>query len=139
MESEPMSQRLPRKVLVVDDDRDTTELTAMVLESAGYQVLQAHSGRECLEKVYTFLPDLILLDIHMDDLGGWETLRILRVDEATRDLPVAMFTIRGEIRDKMQGLQDGATDYITKPFANDDLIERVDRIFAAREGGRRPA
>ena len=139
MERESMSHGSSRKILVVDDDRDTTELTAMVLESAGYSVLQAHSGRECLEKVYTFLPDLILLDIHMDDLGGWETLRILRVDDATRDLPVAMFTIRGEIRDKVQGLQDGATDFITKPFANDDLIARVDRIFATREGSRRPA
>lgn len=119
----------PKKVLVVDDDPDTTELTALVLEGAGYRVLQAHSGRECLEKVYTFLPDLVLLDIHMDDLGGWETLRILRVDEATRDLPVAMFTVKGEIRDKVQGLQEGATDYITKPFAHDELIARVEEIF----------
>jgi len=121
----------PKKVLVVDDEADTTELTAMVLEAAGYTVLQAHSGRECLEKVYTFLPDLILLDVHMDDLGGWETLRILRMDESTRDLPVAMFTIRGEIRDKVQGLQDGATDFITKPFAHDELVARVEQLFSA--------
>ncbi len=124
----------PKKVLVVDDDSSTTELTAWVLESAGYRVLQAHSGRECLEKVYTFLPDLILLDIHMDDMGGWETLRILRADEPTRDLPIAMFTIKGELRNKVLGLQDGATDYITKPFANDDLIARVDEIFRAAAG-----
>ena len=120
----------PKKVLVVDDDADTTELTALVLAAAGYTVLQAHSGRECLEKVYTFLPDLILLDIHMEDMGGWETLRILRMDEATRELPVAMFTVRGEIRDKVQGLQDGATDFITKPFVNDELVERVEQIFS---------
>jgi len=118
-------------ILVVDDDADTTELTAMVLEGAGYSVLQAHSGRECLEKVYTFLPDLVLLDIHMEDLGGWETLRILRTDECTRDLPVAMFTVRGEIRDKVQGLQDGATDFITKPFAHDELVARVEQLLSA--------
>ncbi len=126
-----MNAMPPKKVLVVDDDADTTELTAMVLEGAGYSVLQAHSGRECLEKVYTFLPDLVLLDIHMEDLGGWETLRILRTDECTRDLPVAMFTVRGEIRDKVQGLQDGATDFITKPFAHDELVARVEQLLSA--------
>ena len=76
------------------------------------------------------MPDLILLDIHMEDMGGWETLRILRTDESTRDLPVAMFTVRGEIRDKVQGMQDGATDFITKPFVNDELVERVEQIFS---------
>lgn len=126
-----MNAMPPKKVLVVDDDADTTELTAMVLEGAGYSVLQAHSGRECLEKVYTFFPDLVLLDIHMEDLGGWETLRILRTDESTRDLPVAMFTVRGEIRDKVQGLQDGATDFITKPFAHDELVARVEQLLSA--------
>jgi len=126
-----MNAMPPKKVLVVDDDADTTELTAMVLEGAGYSVLQAHSGRECLEKVYTFLPDLVLLDIHMEDLGGWETLRILRTDECTRNLPVAMFTVRGEIRDKVQGLQDGATDFITKPFAHDELVARVEQLLSA--------
>ena len=118
-----------KKVLVVDDDPDTTELTALVLTRAGYSVVQAHSGREALEKVHTEAPDLVLLDINMDDLDGWETLRLLRVDDDTRDLPVAMFSVRGEMREKVHGLQLEATDYITKPFEHDDLIRRVARIF----------
>ena len=124
-----MNQDRPKRVLVVDDDADTTELTALVLGGAGYEVHQAHSGLEALEKVNALSPDLVLLDINMDAMDGWETLRLLRVDDATHDLPVAMFSVRYDIREKLQGIQLGATDYITKPFAHDDLVQRVRRIF----------
>ncbi len=128
-----MSQQHSKQVLVVDDDRDTTELTALVLERAGYRVTQAHSGLEALEKVSMLSPDLVLLDITMDAMDGWETLRLLRVDESTREVPVAMFSVKYDIREKIQGLQLGATDYITKPFGHDELVQRVRRIFASLE------
>ena len=129
-----MSEAPAKRILVVDDDPDTTELTALVLRGAGYTVIEAASGPEALEKAHTEAPDLVLLDINMDRMDGWETLRLLRVDDTTRDLPVAMFSVRYDLREKLQGMQLGATDYITKPFAHDDLIHRVRRIFEASAG-----
>ena len=128
-----MTKRDPRRVLVVDDDRDTTELTALVLQGAGYSVHQANSGEEALQVALEDPPDLVLLDINMHAMDGWETLRLLRVDESTRNLPVAMFSVKYDIREKIQGMQLGATDYITKPFEHDDLIRRVRRIFESRD------
>jgi DNA-binding response OmpR family regulator len=125
-----MSKTRPRRVLVVDDDQDTAEITALVLGRAGYAVEQAHSGEEALRRVLQDPPDLVLLDINMDRMDGWETLRLLRIDEGTRRLPVAMFSVRYDIREKIQGMQLGATDYITKPFEHDDLLARVGRMLA---------
>lgn len=129
-----MSQAPARRILVVDDDRDTAELTALVLQGAGFQVSRAHSGQEALESIHSVPPDLVLLDINMHAMDGWETLSLLRADDATRDLPVAMFSVKFDLREKLQGLQLGATDYITKPFAHDELIHRVERILDRPRG-----
>ncbi len=128
-----MNDRRPWRVLVVDDDCDTTELTALVLDGAGYSVTLASSGEEALQKALAEPPDLMLLDINMHSMDGWETLRLLRADDVTRTLPVAMFSVKYDIREKIQGMQLGATDYITKPFDHDDLIRRVARILDSRE------
>jgi len=122
------------RVLVVDDDRDSAELTALVLGGAGLQVAKVHSGQEALEAIHLLSPHLVLLDINMDAMDGWETLTLLRADESTRDLPVAMFSVRFDLREKLQGIQLGATDYITKPFVNDDLIRRVHRLLEGPRG-----
>jgi DNA-binding response OmpR family regulator len=118
-----------RRVLVVDDDAEIVDMTRMILESGGYRVLAACSGEEAIREAGAHLPDLILLDINMPGMDGWETLRILKVDETTRAIPVAMFSIKLELRDKVQGLKQGALDYITKPFSYDGILERVRRIF----------
>ena len=118
-----------RKVLVVDDDPEIVDMTRMILESGGYRVVAARSGQEAIHSAGEHLPDLILLDINMPGMDGWETLRILKVDEMTRSIPVAMFSIKLELRDKVQGLKQGALDYITKPFSYDGILERVRRIF----------
>jgi DNA-binding response OmpR family regulator len=126
-----------RRVLVVDDDREIVEMTRMILESGGYEVIPADSGEEALRCAARDRPDLILLDINMPGLDGWETLKILKVDEGTRAIPVAMFSIKLELRDKLQGLKQGAFDYITKPFSYDEILDRVRRIFeklSATEG-----
>ena len=123
------SSRSGRRVLVVDDDGEIVDLTRMILESGGYQVLPAFSGAEALTTAARERPDLILLDINMPGMDGWETLKILKVDEVTRAIPVAMFSIKLELRDKLQGMKQGAFDYITKPFSYDEILERVRRIF----------
>lgn len=122
-------RRQARRVMVVDDDEEIVEMTRMILESGGYQVTRALSGEEALKAVSSAQPDLILLDINMPGMDGWEILKLLKVDEETQRIPVAMFSIKFELRDKVHGLKEGAFDYITKPFSYDELLERVERIF----------
>jgi DNA-binding response OmpR family regulator len=123
-----------RRVLVVDDQDDIREMARLVLTGAGYEVTTASSGREALKLVRERRYDLMLLDINMPEMDGWSTLRLLRADDATDDLPVAMFSVKSEVRDKVAGLKDGAIDYITKPFGVDELASRVSRILAASGG-----
>jgi DNA-binding response OmpR family regulator len=121
--------------MVVDDDSEIVDLTRIVLESGGYEVIPTHSGEEALQKVASTQPDLILLDISMPGIDGWEILKMLKVDEETRRIPVAMFSIKLEVRDKVLGLKEGAVDYITKPFSCDELLDRVGRIFHELSAG----
>jgi DNA-binding response OmpR family regulator len=118
-------------VLVVDDQEDIREMARLVLSEAGFQVTVAPGGREALRLARAGTFDLVLLDINMPEMDGWTTLRLLRADEDAGRIPVAMFSVKGEVRDKISGLQDGAVDYITKPFAVDELVLRVSRILEA--------
>jgi DNA-binding response OmpR family regulator len=125
----------PRRVLVVDDQADIRDVARLILAGAGYDVAVAESGREALRMARQSAFDLVLLDINMPDLDGWATLKLLRADEALDDTPVAMFSVKSEVRDKVAGLQDGAVDYITKPFGVDELVARVGRILDTQERG----
>lgn len=120
---------MPHTVLIVDDDADIVDLTRLVLEGGGYRVLQARSGDEALLRVEESLPDLILLDINMPGMDGWQVLRVLKRDDRTQAIPVAMFSIKMQVRDKTMGMQQGACDFINKPFSCDELLGRVRRIF----------
>lgn len=122
-------------VLVVDDDPDIVDMTRLVLEGGGYRVLPARSGPEALQVLDQSRPDLILLDINMPDMDGWQVLRLLKLDERTTAIPVAMFSIKMQVRDKTMGMQQGACDFITKPFSCDELLARVRRIFDTQGGG----
>ena len=124
-----------RRVLVVDDQEDIRDMARLVLAGAGYEVTTASSGREALKALREAAFDLMLLDINMPGLDGWATLRLVRADEAYDELRVAMFSVKSEVRDKVASLQDGAIDYITKPFGVDELVARVSRILAAPAGG----
>lgn len=126
-----------RTVLVVDDDHETLDVTSAVLRDGGYRVLTASGGREGLAIARSERPDLILLDINMDDLDGWSALRLLRLDEATASVRVAMFSVRFDLAEKMEALKRSADDYIVKPFGIDELLERVERILGAGPAGER--
>ena len=122
-------------VLVVDDDRDILDLARLVLEDGGYRVIAAPSGEAALDQAAESRPDLILLDVNMPGMDGWQVLKILKVDERTQEIPVALFTIKSQVRDRVLGLQGGACDYIAKPFAQDELLARVRRILdGVRDG-----
>lgn len=123
------------RILVVDDQQEIRDLAALVLRGAGFEVRTAENGRVALEALRAERFDLVLLDINMPEMDGWEALRLLRADRTLDGLAVAMFSVKGEVRDKVQGMQEGALDYITKPFEVDALVERVRRILASRDQG----
>ena len=118
-----------RKILVVDDEDDILHFLELVLREKGYDVATASGGHEALTKAQLEQPNLILLDIMMPQMDGWEVLKLLRVDEETADIPVAMLSARTEAKDRVQGLQEGAIDYICKPFSLQDLLVKIETIF----------
>ena len=124
-----------RHVIVVDDQADIRDLAVMVLAGAGYRVSAAADGAEALDRLHADPADLVLLDINMPGMDGWETLRLIRADDELAGVPVVMFSIKNEFRDKVHGMQEGALDYITKPFEVDELVERVRRIFESIDSG----
>ena len=126
---------MSHRILVVDDDHDVSTLAQRVLGRAGYAVEIADRGAKALQQIARESYDLILLDINMPGMDGWEVLRILKADPQTAGLPVAMFSVRGEVRDKVHGMQDGALDYITKPFGVDELPRRVAAILERPRAG----
>ena len=125
------------RVLLVDDDREILEMTSLLLGGAGYAVTTAASGEEALYRVREEIPDLVLLDINMPGMDGWEVLRVLQEDEATAGIPVVMFSVNFEVREKLRALQQGARDYVTKPFDTEALLRRV-RELVGRPAGEQP-
>ena len=113
------------KILVVDDEEDVLDVLRLVLAKSGYEVLTATSGMEGLTQAESQLPDLILLDIMMQQMDGWEVLKLLKLDERTASIPVVILSARAEPKDKIRGLQEGAIDYVTKPFAVREILTRV--------------
>ncbi len=120
------SPRESKQVLVVDDEPRMIGFIRMNLELEGYQVFEAHSGLEALESIRTKLPDVVLLDVMMPELDGFETLQMLREFSS---LPVIMLTAKGEENDKVYGLELGADDYVTKPFGPRELSSRIKAVL----------
>ncbi|MBN1977264.1 MAG: response regulator transcription factor [Anaerolineae bacterium] len=129
-----MSERR-KPILVVDDEPRMTRFIRMNLELEGFQVVEAHNGLEALEKVRTDLPDLVILDVMMPELDGFETLEMLREISA---VPVIMLTVRADEDDKVRGLELGADDYVTKPFGARELVSRVRAVLRRTQGEGKP-
>src|SRR5499425_1272354 len=117
------------KILIVDDDEDILLIVQTILASAGYSAFTAHNGREGVETAREARPDLILLDVMMPELSGWEVCTTLKSAPETRQIPIAMLTVKSEIRDLITGMQVGADDYITKPFTRKKLLSTVRRLL----------
>lgn len=113
------------KILVVDDDRLITKIIMECLGNEGFEVNAVAEFTSLMEKIYQFNPDLILLDVVLPDMNGYEICRLLRNDTRTGHIPIIMLTSRGETIDKIAGLDAGADDYITKPFEPLELVARV--------------
>jgi two-component system phosphate regulon response regulator PhoB len=117
------------RVLVVDDEPDIVALVAYHLAKAGYRVSTASSGTEALDAVRRERPSLVILDLMLPGMSGYEVLEQLRAADATRDVAVLMLTARREEPDRIQGLSLGADDYLTKPFSPQELVLRVGAIL----------
>ena len=123
-------------ILLVDDDPDLVEIVQTFLESRGYRVETAMDGVEALARLEEVHPELVLLDIMMPRMDGWEVARIINGHPEMGDVRIVMLTARGEFADKQEGLRSGADDYIVKPIHLEELAERVERNLEARGEGR---
>ena len=118
-----------KTVLIVDDEAPIREMIAVALEMADYRVLEADSAQAAHAMVVDHQPDLVLLDWMMPGTSGIELARRLKREEGTADLPIIMLTARGEEDNKIQGLEAGADDYITKPFSPRELVARLKAVL----------
>ena len=139
MKATAPATRSAGRVLVVEDERDVAELIRYNLTREGYDVVVAGSGGDAIKQAREVQPDLVLLDIMVPQVNGWEVCRRLKQDAETRAIPVIMVTGRVEEGDKVLGFEMGADDYVTKPFSPRELVARVRAV--ARRGRReeRPA
>lgn len=123
------TERSPARVLVVEDERDIAALVAYHLTKEGYRVRTAAAGEEALEAVRTEPPDLIVLDLMLPELSGYDVLSELRRSSSLGDLPVVVLTARRDESDRVKGLELGADDYVTKPFSPRELVLRVGAVL----------
>ena len=124
---------MPKKILAVDDEKHIVRLIQVNLERQGYEVLPAYDGKEALQKVGEERPDLIVLDVMMPYMDGFEVLQNLRRDPTTRDIPVIMLTAKAQDADVFRGWQSGVDCYLTKPFNPMELVSFVKRIFKSMD------
>jgi CheY-like chemotaxis protein/MinD-like ATPase involved in chromosome partitioning or flagellar assembly len=121
---------MSEKILIIDDDLDTLRLVGLMLQRQGYQISAATNGQQGLEKAFEEDPDLILLDIMMPDMDGYEVARRLRQNPSTLETPILMFTAKTQLDDKVTGFEVGASDYLTKPTHPSELQARVKTLLA---------
>jgi pilus assembly protein CpaE len=121
---------MSEKILIVDDDLDTLRLVGLMLQRQGYQISAATNGQQGLDKAFEEDPDLILLDVMMPDMDGYEVTRRLRQNPASMNTPILMFTAKTQLDDKVTGFEAGANDYLTKPTHPSELQARVKTLLA---------
>jgi len=119
-----------RRILVVDDEERMVRFIRLNLEHDGFRVVEAYNGSQAINQVRSNLPDLVLLDVMMPDIDGFEVLKIIR---EVSSVPVIMLTAKGEEDDRVRGLELGADDYITKPFSPRELVSRVRAVLRRTE------
>jgi adenylate cyclase len=124
---------MANKILIVDDEPFNLDLLEQELQEASYEIERANDGAEALEKVPSFLPDVILLDYMMPNMNGLEVLKRLRVDKTHKSIPVILLTAKATQEDKVRGLDAGADDYITKPFDSFELLARVRAMIRIKQ------
>jgi two-component system phosphate regulon response regulator PhoB len=134
-----MSAQKMHRVLVVDDESDVTELLQYRLEQEGYRVATLNDPLGFVVKVREFEPDLMLLDIMMPELSGIQLCRIARADPTMKHIPIIFLSARGEVEDRIKGLEAGAEDYVSKPFNTNELMLRISKMLKRSGAPSEPA
>ena len=127
---------MPEKILIIDDDVDTLRLVGMMLQRQGYQIIAANNGEQGLAHADAETPDLILLDVMMPQMDGYEVARRLRANPDTANIPILMFTAKTQLDDKVTGFEAGADDYLTKPTHPTELQAHVKALLSRSTKGR---
>jgi two-component system OmpR family response regulator len=122
---------MAKKILVVDDERKIVDIVKAYLEKEGFRVAVAYDGKAALDMAKSQAPDLIVLDLMLPEISGWDVCRTLRAES---NVPIIMLTARDEDTDKIVGLELGADDYVTKPFNPKELVSRVKAVLRRAEG-----
>jgi len=127
------------KIYCIEDDGEMIELLRLVLERRGFEFHAAESGLEGLQGIRATQPDLILLDLMMPEMDGWEVYRQLKLDETTRGIPVMVVTAKAQTIDRVLGLHIAKVDdYVTKPFSPMELVGRIERLLERTDGEPEP-
>jgi len=126
-----MDDSSSKKIIYIEDEPEMIDLVTLILNRRGYDVKGAHGGRQGLDLVLSDPPDLILLDLMMPDMDGWDVYQQIKATEATRDIPVIIITAKSQTIDRVLGLHIAKVDdYICKPFLPQDLWDSIDRILS---------
>ncbi|HIP95728.1 MAG TPA: response regulator [Anaerolineae bacterium] len=123
------------KILIAEDEKDIRDLVVFSLTYGGFEAISAANGIEAVAKAEAELPDLILMDVRMPKMSGYEACEKLKLNPSTRDIPVVFLSAKGQEAEIRQGLSAGAEEYILKPFAPDELVRRVQEILRRTGGG----
>lgn len=118
-----------KKILIVEDEPDMRELLRLHLVTSGYDVFVASDGEEGIKETKAIVPDLIILDLMMPRIGGYEVCARLKADQRFHHIPILMFTVRAGDLDRLMGLQCGAADYLSKPFNEDILLGKIEKLL----------
>ena len=121
---------MAEKILIIDDDMDTLRLVGLMLQRQGYEIVAANNGKQGIEKAAEESPDLILLDVMMPDMDGYEVTRQLRAMPETASTPILMFTAKSQLDDKVTGFEAGVDDYLTKPTHPSELQAHIKALLA---------
>ena len=120
---------MPKEILIVDDEPDVVVPMQFLMEQQGYSVMAAYRGEDALDLIYQYKPDLVLLDIMLPGIDGWEVCEIIRLNPNYRDIKIVFLTAKGRDEDIAKGLALGADAYITKPFSNAELVATVNKLL----------
>lgn len=131
-----MAEGQVRKVVCVEDEAEMIDLIKLILSRKGFDVIGAHGGENGLKLIRQEKPDLVLLDLMMPEIDGWQVYQQLKADEQTKDIPVIVVTAKAQNIDKVLGLHIAKVDdYISKPFSLQELVDRVDVVLKRHESG----
>jgi two-component system response regulator VicR len=129
-----MTEKSTKMILCIEDDQEMIDLICLILSRSGFEIRGANGGKEGLEIIRTEHPDLVLLDLMMPEMDGWEVYQQMKADEATKNIPVIVVTAKAQSIDKVLGLHIAKVDdYIAKPFSPQELLTSVDNVLGRRQ------